>query len=196
MDIITTSFSILIGVISGVFTSLLIWFIKTITVKILIPWYQIKIYRGVDLSGDWKGYKHINSEISDQDEITDIKVRDNILYKLSINQTGHKLNGVLNIENKFPEEIIITTNNIIGEVQDHYVKIHYEKNNKNQIGFGTFLLKIQGSGDFFIGHVALMDGNGVISSYPVVFSRKNKTLSRVTIKSQDEEVPPRSAAMG
>ena len=72
-------FSIFIGVISGVLTAGLIWFIHFIIKKFLIPWYQNITYRGLDISGEWQyEMKHDNG--------TDI-------VTMNLRQKGHNISG-------------------------------------------------------------------------------------------------------
>ena len=45
--------SLVIGIISGILTSILLLLAANFINKILIPWYQTLIYRGVNISGTW-----------------------------------------------------------------------------------------------------------------------------------------------
>lgn len=45
--------NIIIGVISGILTTVIIYFIVTFFKKVFLPWYLGLTYRGIDVNGKW-----------------------------------------------------------------------------------------------------------------------------------------------
>ncbi|MBC8146982.1 MAG: hypothetical protein H8E98_03220 [Bacteroidetes bacterium] len=132
---IDTISTIFIGVFSGIITSILIWICIQMFKKILIPWYQQTIYRGINVSGEW---------ISKQEYSGNVLAEQTI----SLNQKGHLIKGTLISRNKIPNKGEDTTTfKINGEIFDNYVDIEYQINDKKLIGRGSQLLKVKDGGE-------------------------------------------------
>lgn len=126
--------TIFIGVFSGIITSGLIWVSIQIYNKIIVPWYQQSIYRGIDISGEW---------ISSQSHVGGVSIE----QVIQIKQKGHRLSGTLISQNNIPslgQEI--TSFKLDGEIFDNYVDIEYQINDKKLIGRGSQLLKVKEGG--------------------------------------------------
>lgn len=153
---------IFIGVFSGIITSIIIGISFQVSKKILIPWYQQTIYRGIDISGEW---------ISSQE------FPGNILAEQTINlkQKGHKITGALISRNTIPNEGEDTTYfELIGEFFDNYVEVEFQINNRKLIGRGSQLLKVKDGGKKLEGGLVAIDrfSTDVIVSINVEWNRK------------------------
>ncbi len=47
--------TIIIGIVTGILSSAIIWALINTFQNTFIPWYQSGIYRGTDLEGTWSG---------------------------------------------------------------------------------------------------------------------------------------------
>lgn len=140
------SLTIFIGVFSGILTSVLIWLAIQIFKKILIPWYQQSIYRGIDISGDWTSRQEFSGGvISNQ--------------TLEVNQKGHFIKGTLISHNSVPkqQEEDVKYFTLYGEIFDNYVDIEYKNRDRKNIGRGSLLLKVKNGGDTLEGALVAID---------------------------------------
>ncbi len=131
--------SLTIGIIAGLITTLFIVIFKSILDKTLIPWYEQRIYKDIEISGKW-----------------DAKYEDNDYGKelITINQTAHHISGT----------IITTTGEDKGNIY-HFEGIFknliltasYSSINKSSIDRGTITLKIEENGNKLVGYCSLYD---------------------------------------
>jgi hypothetical protein len=154
--------TIFIGVLSGVMTSGLIWTAVKIFNKIIIPWYQQSIYRGIDISGEWTSKKeYLGKVMVDQ--------------TIQISQKGHRISGSLISRNKIPSKGEDTTSFFIeGEIFDNYVDIEYKTTDKKFIGRGSFLLKVKEGGEKLAGGLVAIDrfSTDIMTSQEIEWKRK------------------------
>ena len=122
---------ILIGVFSGVITSLIIYLLKLIFIKVLIPWYQELSYKGIDVSGSWNG------KIKSSQESVKFSA------KLTLEQSAHNLSGTYVIVKYVNEDIYkITSMNVSGTVWEGFVSLTCRTVSNKNLSFGSMLLKI------------------------------------------------------
>ena len=120
--------NIFIGVLSGVITSMLLYLVILFLNKVIIPFYQTKIYRWLDIQGNWKAIK----------EESPSKYQ----FNLQIKQTGHKISWKYLAKSIHPHDESFADYNFNGLIKDNYILIQYETCNNKTIGLGAFLLKI------------------------------------------------------
>lgn len=138
-------FNIFIGVLSGILTSALLYLGVVILNKIIIPWYQTRIYRGLDIEGNWKATKEEHPSKYE--------------FHLRIKQAGHKISGKYLAKNIYPHKEAYSDYTFIGFIKDNYILIQYETSNNKTIGLGAFLLQISNGGDSLVGPLLFMDRN-------------------------------------
>ena len=148
------STSIIIGVISGVITAAIIWLIINIFKKILIPFYEGLIYKGIDINGKWECTEE--QEVKESDCKT-IKLK--YEYSLIFNQHGHYLKGTYVVKNISPDNVDTSEYTFNGIISDNYISINYYRANKKRIGIGSFLLKVCIAGNGMYGHLAFVEMN-------------------------------------
>ena len=154
--------SIFIGVLSGILTSIIIWLIVRTFRKIIIPWYQENIYRGIDISGEWKSHQEYAGKVK-VDQIIQIK------------QKGHRIKGTLVSRNHMPSQGEDVSSFIIsGEIFDNYVDIEYKVENKKLIGRGSHLLRVVDGGKNMKGGLVAIDrlSGGIITTDSVIWKRE------------------------
>jgi len=156
------TFSIFIGVLSGVISATLIWITINLFSKVFIPWYQQSVYRGIDISGEWTSTKEYLGRVI-------------VNQTIQVFQKGHLISGVLVSRNKIPSKGEDTTSfSIEGEVFDNYVDIEYKAADNKFIGRGSFLLKVKEGGDKLAGGLVAIDrfSSEVMISEEIEWKRK------------------------
>lgn len=154
---------IYIGVVSGVLSAVAVYAIGITIKKILIPWIETIVYKGVMLDGLW--VQQINyQEDNEHDK-----------YTLSIQQHAQKVNGTLSISYVRENEITNGTYIINGEVSDGYFQASLKSNTKYQSSRANNLLKISGNGRKMKGR--LIYKTGIEDAIEVVELDLNKEAS-------------------
>ena len=122
---------ILIGVFSGVITTIVIYILNVIFKRILLPWYQAISYKGIDVSGSWEG---------------NIDSKKDIIYftgKLTLQQNAHDLIGSYVIVKYENEKVLkITSMKVSGTVWEGFVSLTCRTVSNKNLSFGSMLLKI------------------------------------------------------
>ena len=140
-----TQFAILIGVVSGILASIIIFICAQFFYKIIIPWYQNAIYRGIDISGDWTAKYNFSGGVE-------------VEQTIELKQKGHKITGTFSSRSSVPSTGISTsTFTLVGEIFDNYVDIEYRKNDKRFIGRGSILFKVKEGGAKLQGNLVAID---------------------------------------
>ncbi len=159
--------SVIVGVVSGILTTALIWLVVKTFIKIVIPWYQSIIYRGIDLNGDWFGIESVGKKENFPKHYE---------HSIDIKQTGHVVKGSISVKNVFDDESDNSISEYIfqGEISDNYLLISYSRKNRTKMGMGAYLLKVTGQGDFLIGSSIFMNAKCEIHSVnDIILERKN-----------------------
>jgi hypothetical protein len=159
LDIITNIF---IGVFAGIITSLLIWIIIVIIRRLVIPWYQQFVYRGIDLSGEWKS-KHEYGRGTKVDQM------------IGIEQKGHKISGTIISYNCVDKKEYTSHYTITGEIFDNYVDLEYKIKDKKFIGRGSMLLKVIEGGEKLKGGLIAVEryNHTIVTFNDIVWERNN-----------------------
>jgi len=159
-------YAILIGVLSGVITAIMIWVIREIFIKIITPWFEQIVYKGVLLDGAW------STVINSKNVIGDKKRR---VLKLDIIQKGNRITGAFYalseyfdkngncVEDKKYENHYY----INGSIKNNYLVLNYEATSKNRTGLGTLALQITTGGNKMSGGI-LFVAEGSIETISVI----------------------------
>ncbi|NEM98202.1 hypothetical protein [Pontibacter burrus] len=154
--------SIFLGVFSGILTSIIIWAFVKLFRKVLIPWYQQIIYRGINISGEWTCSVDFPGGVhTDQ--------------MISLIQKGHKVQGTFITKTTAPNREGSTNSfRAIGEVFDNYVDIEYNIIDKRYIGRGSFMFKVLEGGEKLQGGLVAIDriSSNIITSESIEWTRK------------------------
>jgi hypothetical protein len=124
---------IFLSVFSGIVTATLLYLLSLIIKNIIIPWYQRIIYKGIDVSGNWKGDYHLSDATC-------------FTSNLTIKQNAHNLSGnysVTRIVNGNQEKV--TNMRISGEVWEGFVSLKCRTISSKNLSFGSMLLKVNDS---------------------------------------------------
>jgi len=156
----TNIVEIFIGVLSGIVTALLIFSASWIFKNGIAPWYQRLIYKGVDISGDWIFIE----PISDNSQRT---------WRMSLNQSAHKVYGDLSIIRKYPDgKELISNLTLRGELWEGFLNAALRSKSRKRLSFAAALLKVTGGGETISGQYILRNlQNDEIMSRETVFVR-------------------------
>ena len=158
--------SIFVGVLSGVITSVLLYILLSVTQKIILPWYQSLIYKGISIEGEWCCLK--------------ISPTQDAYY--TINQKASNLGGTATIVDHDAQTQFdtIRTFTLKGDISDRFVKFSMKHTDHNRLGSSVYLLQVGGDGTELKGEECWYAiDSSQIKSKSTTLTRKNKTLKSV-----------------
>ena len=122
--------SIIIGVFTGVLSAMIIGATNIIYKNMILPWFQVKVYKGVLLEGCWNGFMQIGA----------VKWG----MKLVIKQKGSKVSGELTAKSNNPDAQKKETDMTFeGNIYDGYLIISCVVKDPRDISFGAMILRIK-----------------------------------------------------
>lgn len=122
--------SIIIGVFTGVLSAMIIGATNIIYKNMILPWFQVKVYKGVLLEGCWNGFMQIGAVKWDM--------------KLVIKQKGSKVSGELTAKSNNPDAQKKETDMTFeGNIYDGYLIISCVAKDPRDISFGAMILRIK-----------------------------------------------------
>jgi len=149
--------SIIIGIISGLVTTFLVVTFKFLWDKAINPWYERRIYKDIDISGQWIG-RYKNDSYGKE--------------LFNITQYAHHIEGnIVTIDGKDKGNIY----NFHGVFKNLILTLSYSSANPKNIDRGTLTLKTENNGSKLIGYCSLYDDdNHNIESIEYNLKRKDK----------------------
>ena len=126
--------SIVLGVVSGVLTSTLLYLFGLLIKRHLVPWYQALTYRGVDISGIWI------AEV--EAENTKAKM------EMNITQHAHSLLGCTTIVQgkDLNNPTSITNLDMKGGVWEGFLTLNMQSQDRTRLSYSTSLLEVLNGG--------------------------------------------------
>jgi hypothetical protein len=123
--------AIAIGVVSGVIAGALLIAGASALHRIVLPWYRQLIYRGVDLSGEWR----LKSGNPGQ------------TTSLTLRQEADSLSGAaVSVPEGGVEQYGVRTFAVKGSVRERFVHFVLQHNDRQRLGIAVFLLQVVGDG--------------------------------------------------
>lgn len=138
----TDYLSLVVGVVSGVFSSIMFEMLKSFVIQVVIPWYQIRVYKGFDVSGHWEG-EQIRGDIR-------------YTFTIDIKQSGHNLTGKYTAVDYYQETTKTKHFSLSGSIYNNNILINYESMYRQTFGVGTFLLAVHDGGNELRGAVTFL----------------------------------------
>lgn len=162
---INVSGSIIIGVISGIITSAVIWFFVNLFKTKVLPWYQSITYQGVKINGDWIGfYQHSKSTNIDEDDPH---------YNIHINQKGHQIYGEMTRSKNQDGTRDSKTFVFNGLFKDGNLVFSYKPKDSTRLGLGSYVLKLKDDGKKLHGRsLYITSDNGDVAEFEIIWKRK------------------------
>ena len=156
----TTSESIIIGVVSGLLSSFLLFLLGKFIRTVLIPWYQNLIYNGTNIEGNWVSTAVFPTG-TQQDSTVIIK------------QNATKITATVTaIKSKNGQNIQIKTFALNGFIKERFVHLHGQNIDNKQIGILSMLWEVTAEGNRLEGVDCWYDvGSCKITSDKTVWTR-------------------------
>ena len=143
--------AVVIGIVTGILTTVLLFLVKEFIQKVAIPWYQELIYKGVDLNGTWK------KEYGGEEKGTK--------FKLILDQSAHKLRGSLLFMQIEKGEESSHEFSVEGYLWEGYATLNFRPKNRKILSYAAALLKVCKGGSELQGYLSFrnVDKDEVIS---------------------------------
>ena len=155
-----TANSILLGIVSGVLTTALLWLLNNFRVKTFTPWYERRVYKGVSIQGTWQLVDEAGDDPWAQYEI------------ISLKQTAHRLIGSANLVPKKDVDTDPISLDLKGDVSDRFVTLTLRSPTQNRLSYSVSLLEIVSDGNILRGSTVIYDvSNEKISAHDVEYKR-------------------------
>ena len=167
IDPSTIAGAIICGVIAGVVTSAMFFIIGQLFGKVVIPWYQDLVYKGVDLRGKWIAQKSYPSGISYH-------------YSILIEQNAHDLKGSMTISkmNSQPGPPggqlgdYVQSFVVWGSTWEGFITINLTSSGRRSLSFATSLLQIRNRGESLVGQMVYRSSqNDQVESEDIIWTR-------------------------
>lgn len=133
--------NIVLGILSGIFTSFLLYIGTKLFENTFLPWYLASRYKGIDISGNWK-------------YIMPFKSGNVSTFLVEVEQKAEKIKCYVS-ETKTLVGSNKTEMRIYeydGSIQDRFVTLAGRDKNKASLGVYSFLLEVNGSGQEMNGY--------------------------------------------
>lgn len=161
LQIDSLSSNIIIGIVTGVLTTALLYLISRVFIEWVIPWYRSIKYSGIDISGVWETEQEF--ELSREYSL------------LNLVQKAERLDGLWTIsitENKSSHNEI-KTYKVEGIIEDRFAILTAKNTDRRQIGISTILVEATGNGYELEGsEVWYSVDNKKIKTNSIFFKRK------------------------
>ncbi|EDY84603.1 hypothetical protein VDG1235_4235 [Verrucomicrobiia bacterium DG1235] len=156
------SINLILGIVSGIITSFLIFAALQVIQKIVLPWYKDLTYSDLVIDGDWE-------DVTDGD----VEVTQRILHKLD--QKGNSITGVTELIDESGSK----TMEVTGFVRNGTVVLNFQRKDKQKLGVMTYLLKAVEDGSKLSGHALWYDiSSSEIRSIENSLVRKDRSVQK------------------
>jgi hypothetical protein len=150
------------GMVAGIATSAFLLLCSLIFTKIIVPWWEDFIYKGVDLSGVWLYSQTLSGIRYD--------------YMMTLTQRAHRIEGMMNLTKTGapagPRGDYVQGFDISGETWESFVTLNMKSTDRRSLAFATSLLQIENRGRSLIGQLAYRSsGGGKVGSEEVQWQR-------------------------
>lgn len=156
-------YSLLLGIVSGVLTTALLWVIHVLWTKTIVPWYEQRVYKGVKIEGTWCLVDDSNDKDGHwaQREI------------LGLKQTAHRLTGSLTLLPKEGENSDSIVLDAVGDISDRFVSLSFKSPIQDRLSYSVLLVEIVEDGHKLRGKTSMYNVlGGTIDSYSVEYKRQ------------------------
>jgi hypothetical protein len=153
--------SLIIGIISGIFTAAVIQLLLLIFNRVLLPWYRQLIYSGIDISGTWT--EELNFDNGNKQTLT-----------AELNQNADSISGnIVLAKTKNGEHYKTEAMSLEGRLKDRLLNCVLKHTDKKRLGISTLLLEVVGDGKKMKGQTTWYDaGKATIFSKDTKWIRK------------------------
>ncbi|EJG0483161.1 MULTISPECIES: hypothetical protein [Vibrio] len=125
------------GAVSGVIATGFLWLCGIVLYKVLLPWYQEKVYKGVDLAGRWTYETEENGAT--------------YTYQIDLEQSAHNISGTGVITKSQSDDNYIQDFRISGETWEGYLTLNMRSSTNVSLSFVSGLFKVEDRGSKLTG---------------------------------------------
>ena len=157
----SVSGNIVIGILTGILTTALLYLVSRMITDWLVPWYRSFKYTGIDVSGVWETKQNFESSVE--------------YSLLNLSQKADKLSGLwtISITQNGSDQNEIKTFKVQGSIEDRFALLTSKNTDRRQIGIGTMLIEAIGNGFELKGCETWYSvDNKMIKSDVICFKRK------------------------
>lgn len=165
MDGQSLTLGVSVGVISGLFTAVLLWFVHQIWFKVVSPWLEQNAYKGVYVDGTWNSV--IKSNLSPVGPIQKYNVRH---LTLNLFQKGNAVRGSFYAKAEYFDRTANGTDILTreyanqyavkGEVVNNYLILNYKALSRQRTGLGALVFQVTHGGIELNGGISFVgEGN-------------------------------------
>ncbi|APE00821.1 hypothetical protein BM526_02475 [Alteromonas mediterranea] len=133
--------TIILGVVTGIITTVILFLLNKLITLWLLPLYQEWRYQGADVAGTWI------ADLNDQKDTT-VKTK----YSLNIIQKAHTLSGTLHFEFKSEQKNFATDFYVIGEYWEGYFTMTFKSVDRRRFSRASMVMKLVDGGGAMVGH--------------------------------------------
>ena len=149
----------ILGIVSGIFTSAILFVLSKVFSQVLLPWYRNLIYTGTDISGEWYCYGRDLFQNA----------------KFELIQQASILCGRATYIHSDDEDLEIEkirTFSVTGIIDERFVQLTLKHVDRSRLGLISYLLEVQGDGRRLVGAGCFYQVNdSEIDTTPLLFSR-------------------------
>ena len=126
---------VIIGIVSGLVTTLLIWLITVVWSSQLVPWYEKRVYKGIQIHGSW------NLEVA-------VDVDDPWTHweTLTLAQNAHRISGTVALTPRIDADQTPSSLTVNGEISDRVVSLALQSPLSDRLSYSVMLLEVVGNG--------------------------------------------------
>ncbi|MEK7460313.1 MAG: hypothetical protein AAB628_02045 [Patescibacteria group bacterium] len=137
-------FSVFTGIATGLIVGILTYLLGIFIRDTIKPWYTRTIYRGMDVSGTWRGGMIFNSNNIEVKTVFNIEQNAFDIKGVFFAETIDRTDANKNYSNQYK---------FLGQIRNNIVMINYEAMSNKRTGVGTLMLKSEKGGSVLKGHV-------------------------------------------
>ena len=126
------------GIVIGIFTTVVLYLVKTIWTLKVVPFLASTRYQGVEIDGQWNGLGK-----NDDPEKGDVFENE---FSLFLTQNAHTLSGSFQFKFKSPEKDFSLDFNVSGYMWEGYVTLNFTPKDKRVTSYATALMKLHNGG--------------------------------------------------
>lgn len=136
------------GVLAGILTTVLLLLLSQLFQKVVLPWYQSVVYKGIDLRGKWVAQKIFDEGVT-------------YYYSMLLKQNAHSLTGSMTIIKMNSQagppggqEDYVQGFEVTGVTWEGFVTLNMTSDDRRSLSFATSLLQVRNRGHNLAGHMA------------------------------------------
>jgi len=151
--------TVLLGIVSGIATTFILWLVSKMFILWFIPSYQAWRYHGADVSGNWKSD-------NTYDDGSRVKV------SMQLVQHAHTLKGSVFFEIESEHKNVSSNFLVSGEYWEGYFTITLKSIDRKMFSNGALVMKLAEGGCLMVGHFTFRNVvKDEVESEPLILNR-------------------------